>query len=311
MQIGFIGLGKMGTRMVEKLLSEGHIIVGWNRTRQIIEHFRFTLQEKNLDTSFIAADDVESLIKGLTIPRIIWVMVPAGEPTDTMMTEISKYIEEGDIVIDGGNSHFKDTERRYTEFQKKGVRYLGIGVSGGVHGGTNGYSLMVGGDISGYEHVKPILESLTRPNGAHHFFGTGGAGHFVKMVHNGIEYGMMQAIGEGFGVLEKAPYDFDLADIAKSWQKGTIISGFLMNSTASALEKDPKLSELTGVIGASGEGEWTVQQAQEEGVSAENIEQSLRFRQRSQTDPAVSNSFAAKTVAALRHEFGGHEVKKK
>lgn len=311
MQIGFIGLGKMGTRMVEKLLAEGHIVVGWNRTREITEQFHLALAEKGLDASFIASDDIESLIKGLTTPRVIWVMLPSGDPTTMTLLEISKYVEEGDIVVDGGNSYFKDTEKHAMDFHAKGVRFLGVGVSGGVLAAKNGYPLMIGGEISAYEHVRPILDSLTKPGGAYAYFGTGGAGHFVKMVHNGIEYGMMQAIGEGFGVLDKAPYQLDLLEVAKLWQRGTIVSSFLMNCAKYVLEKDPRLSEIEGKIAATGEAEWTVNQAKEESVPIENIEQSLTFRQKSQTDSKVSDSFAAKMVAALRHEFGGHEVTKK
>lgn len=310
MQIGFIGLGKMGTRMVEKLLHEGHIVVGWNRTRSTTDEFRLTLTDKALDSKFITPADVKSVVESLTLPRVIWVMLPAGEPTDSILTEIGQYVTEGDIVIDGGNSFYKDTERHAKEFGEKGVRFLGIGVSGGLPAGKNGYPLMVGGDREGYEQIKPILDSLSKPSGGYQYFGPGGAGHFVKMVHNGIEYGMMQAIGEGFGVLEKAPYELDLAEVSKLWQKGTIISSFLMDCATAALENDPKLSDIQGVIDASGEAEWTVEQGKEERVPVENIEQSLDFRHRSQTNPEIRDSFAARMVAAFRHEFGGHKVKK-
>ncbi|MBI2443394.1 MAG: 6-phosphogluconate dehydrogenase, partial [Candidatus Levybacteria bacterium] len=182
------------------------------------------------------------------------------------------------------------------------------GVSGGVHALENGYPLMAGGDVSAYRYITTILDSLAKPNGGHAYFGTGGAGHFVKMVHNGIEYGMMQALGEGFGVFDKSPYNLDLLEIAKLYQKGTIISGFLMDQAKNALGKDSILSSIEGKIDASGEGEWTVAEAKKEGVPIENIEQSLDFRRRSQTDQAVQDSFAAKMVAALRHEFGGHAL---
>jgi 6-phosphogluconate dehydrogenase len=170
---------------------------------------------------------------------------------------------------------------------------------------------MVGGDKSAFEEIKPILETLIKPHGGYDYFGEGGAGHFVKMVHNGIEYGMMQAIGEGYGVLEKAPYSLDLLKVAELWQKNTIVTSFLNECARDALEKDPSLSNLDGVIDATGEAEWTVNQAKVEGVYVENIDQSLDFRRRSKTDPNVSSSFAARMVAALRHEFGGHKVKEK
>lgn len=311
MQIGFIGLGKMGTRMVEKLLEGGHTIVGWNRTASVTEEFQLILKDKGLSDRFIAADDIKSLVHGLSSPKIIWVMLPAGDATESTLKEIASYVEKGDIVIDGGNAFYKDTQRRYEDFKEFGIRFLGIGVSGGVKAVDNGYPLMVGGDKSAFDEIKPLLETLIQPHGGYEYFGEGGAGHFVKMVHNGIEYGMMQAIGEGYGVLEKAPYQIDLVAVSKLWQKGTIVTSFLNECAKDALEKDPTLSGLDGVIDATGEAEWTVNQAKEEGVYAENIDQSLDFRRRSKTDSNVSSSFAARMVAALRREFGGHKVKEK
>ena len=311
MQLGFIGFGKMGTRMVEKLLADGHVIVGWNRSKDIIEEFRLVLADKNRDERFIAVDDIESLVKAVKSPRIIWLMLPAGMATQMVLDDVLKNIEKGDIIIDGANAFYKDTQRRSEELKEKGIRFLGIGVSGGVKAAENGYPMMIGGDKSAFVEIKPLLETLSKPHGGYEYFGEGGAGHFVKMVHNGIEYGMMQAIGEGFGVLEKSPYDLDLVKTARLWQKSTIISSFLIDCATDALEKDPSLSEIDGVIDATGEAEWTVQQAHEEGVFAENIEQSLDFRRRSKTDENVSSSFAARMVASLRREFGGHSVKKK
>lgn len=313
MKLGFIGLGKMGTRMVEKLLREGHQVNVWNRSKGVSEQFRALMQKKDLASNLALSYSIPSLVEGLEKSRVIWSMLPAGEPTESIMDELGLLvdIEAGDILIDGGNSYYKDTQRRYDTFQKRGIRFLGIGVSGGVHALKNGYPLMVGGDKGAYLHITPLLDSLAKPGGGHAYFGEGGAGHFVKMVHNGIEYGMMQAIGEGFGVLEKAPYKFDLSKIAKLWQKNSIASGFLADRAADALENNPGLSDIDGVIESSGEGEWTINQAKEEGVPIENIEQSLEFRKKSKTDKAVSESFAAKMVASLRHEFGGHEVKKR
>lgn len=310
MQLGFIGLGKMGTRIVEKLLEDGHVVIGWNRTSEIVDEFRLVLSEKHLSERFIAADTIESLVKGLTPPRVIWVMLPAAA-TQGMLDELLGYVEEGDIIIDGGNSFYKDTERRSKELRAKGIGFLGVGVSGGVLASENGYPLMAGGDQSAYEYVTPILDTLAKPNGGHTYFGEGGAGHFVKMVHNGIEYGMMQAIGEGFGVLEKAPYVLDLRKVAENWQHNTIVSSFLIDRARDALVDDQRLERIIGEIDATGEGEWTINQAKEEGVPVENIEQSLDFRRRSKTDPQVRDSFAARMVAALRFQFGGHAVKKK
>lgn len=308
MQIGFLGLGKMGTRMVEKLLADGHTVVGWNRSQNIVDEFRLILSEKKLGERFVAADDIASLVKGLSMPRVIWMMLPAGEATQTVLGELVKYVEPGDIIIDGANAFYKDTQRRSEELRAKGIKFLGIGVSGGIKAAENGYPLMVGGDKNAYEYIQPLLKTLSQPHGGYSYFGEGGAGHFVKMVHNGIEYGMMQAIGEGFGVLEKAPYQLNLLEVADLWQKGTIVSSFLMDCAKDALEKDPRLAGIEGVIDATGEAEWTVEQAKEEHVPAENIEQSLDFRRRSKTDLSVSSSFAARMVAALRREFGGHKV---
>lgn len=311
MQIGIIGLGKMGTRMVEKLLGDGHDVVGWNRTQEIVDEFQLGLREKKLSGRFQATENIKGLVGELSTPRIIWLQLPAGEATEEALKRVAQFATAGDIVIDGGNAFYKDTQRRFETFRGFGVSYLGIGVSGGIHAGENGYPLMVGGDEKAFETIKPILETLSKPHGGFHYFGTGGAGHFVKMVHNGIEYGMMQAIGEGFGVLDKAPYDLDLVEIANNWQHGTIIESNLVKWAKDALEKDPTLSEIDGVIDATGEAAWTVEQAKVENVPAENIEQALVFRRRSKIDKKVSGSFAARMVAALRHEFGGHTVKKK
>src|SRR3989344_8171562 len=296
MKIGFIGLGKMGTRMVIKLQKEGHEVVAWNRS----DH-----ELKNVET-------IEKLVKGLDKPRVIWIMISAGEATQNVLDELSKYIEKGDAIIDGGNSYFKDTEKRYKDFKNKGIKYLGIGVSGGIIAAKEGYPLMVGGDRSAYEFVRPILDSLSKPNGGHEYFGEGGAGHFVKMVHNGIEYGIMQSMGEGFGVLDKAPYSFDLVKVARLYQKGTLISGFMMERTIEALSDDLKMEKVAGVIGsASGETVWTVDFARENGLPLEIIERSLEIRRESETDEKIQKSFAARLVGSLRIAFGGHEVKKK
>lgn len=314
MQIGFIGLGKMGSRMVEKLLASGHEVVAWNRSEAPVEELQLKIQNaksKITDQNFKVAKSIESLVKILTPPRVIWLMLTAGEPTESVLGEVVKYAEPQDIVIDGGNAFYKDTQRRSETLSINQLRFLGIGVSGGVHALTTGYPLMVGGDISAYQHITPILDSLALPRGGHVYFGEGGAGHFVKMVHNGIEYGQMQAIAEGFGVLDSAPYEFDLREVAKLWQKSSLVSGFLLDRARDALTKDPELASIDGVIGSGSEAEWTVQQGKIEDVPVENIEQSLDFRKRSQTEKEISDSFAARMVAAIRHEFGGHDVKKK
>ncbi len=307
MKLGIIGLGKMGSRIAEKLVREGHEVVVWNRTKEVAEEF----QRKAKSEKLKIAETIEEVIESLTSPKVVWLMLPAGEATESALLEVCKSLKLGDIVIDGGNAKFSDTERRYKDLSAKGIRFLGIGVSGGVLAEKNGYPMMVGGDKSAYDEIVPLLTSLAQPNGGHTYFGTGGAGHFVKMVHNGVEYGMMQAIAEGFGVLEKSTYPYNLYDVAKLWQKGTIVDSFLIDRAADALEKNNTLSDIVGEIDATGEAEWTVAEGKKEDVPVENIEQSLDFRRRSKTDEKIKNSFAARMVAALRREFGGHAVKEK
>lgn len=319
MQLGFGGLGKMGSRMVLKLFGEGHEVVVWNRSPQPVEELK-AQSEKFKTTRFAArraaqnlkvARTVEELVKILEKPRVIWSMVTAGEATQNVLNEVGNFVEKDDVVIDGGNAHFRDTQKRFEAFRDRGIRFLGIGVSGGIIAAETGYPLMVGGNRNAYDHVRPILDSLAKPNGGHEYFGEGGAGHFVKMVHNGIEYGIMQSLGEGFGVLEKSPYDLDLLKVAKLWQRGTLVCGFMLDRAVDALTPDPTLSNIVGVIEESGEARWTVEEAKRAGVPIEIIEKSLEFRRRSQRDRKVQQSFAAKLVAALRSAFGGHAVKKK
>jgi len=260
MQLGFIGLGKMGGRMASKLVKEGHDVIAWNRSEDVLEEF----QRQNKKAKI--AKSVKELVSSLKTPRVVWSMLPAGQATTDMLGEIAKYVEPGDIVIDGGNAHFSDTQKRYDAFIKKKIKFLGIGVSGGIIAVTEGYPIMVGGDASAYQYITTLLDSLSKPHGGHQFFGVGGAGHFVKMIHNGMEYGIMQALGEGFGVLDKAPYKFDLIKIAKLYQKGTLVSGFMLDRVVEALTKDPNLSKITGYIAESGEAVWTVDQAKKEKV---------------------------------------------
>lgn len=304
MTIAVLGLGKMGSRIASKLYEEGHQIFAWNRSEEAIKELK--LEIPNLKTS----KTLGHLIKNLSKPRVIWIMVPANA-VEEVLGKVKKNVEVGDVVIDGGNSHFQDTEKRFKEFEKLGIHFLGIGTSGGILANKNGYPFMVGGSKRGYEIIKPLLDSLTKPNGGHTYFGKGGAGHFVKMVHNGIEYGVMQSLGEGFEVLEKSKYKFDLLQIAKLWQKGTLISGFMLDRAVDALSGNPKLDGIKGYIEESGEARWTVEEAKKEGVDVEIIERSLEYRRRSQKDLKIQESFTAKMIAALRNAFGGHSIKKK
>jgi len=297
MRIGIIGLGKMGSRIAQKLSAEGHEVFAWNRTLKEIPGIQST---KN----------IEELVSKLSSPRVLWLMLPAGETTQNMLGEIQKLLQKDDIIIDGGNAHFEDSEKRYQHFKGLGMEFLGIGVSGGVIAAKNGYPLMIGGSKKAYEYLQPIFESLGKPNGGYEYFGEGGAGHFVKMVHNGIEYGVMQSLGEGFAVLEKSQYKFNLSKVATLWQKGSLVSGFMLDRAAEALEQNPNLENMAGPIAESGEARWTVETGKKENVQTEIIESSLNYRTRSQQDKNIQNSFTTKIINALRNAFGGHEIKK-
>jgi len=296
MKVAVLGLGKMGSRISEKLHDNGHEVVAWNRTPKELP---------GIETLLSLSD-----LASLQTPRVIWLMLPAGEPTQAVLDEVQKYLQAGDIVIDGGNAHFSDTEKRYKHFKGLRIEFLGIGVSGGIVASENGYPLMVGGSKDAYEYINPILDSLSKPNGGYQYFGEGGAGHFVKMVHNGIEYGIMQSLSEGFAVLEKSEYKFNLLEVAKLWQKGTLVSGFMLDRAVEGLDQNPNLENMAGPVAESGEARWTVEEAKKEGIETEIIERSLEYRVRTQKDEKIQNSFTAKMLNALRSAFGGHEIKK-
>src|SRR3989338_2473299 len=218
MKLGFIGLGRMGNRMVTKLVGESHEVVVWNRSSNKVEELKLKVKSEKLKVG----NSIEDLVNQLDKPRVVWLMLPAGPATQDTLEEVGRYVDKGDIVIDGGNAHYTDTQKRYEHFMRKNIKFLGIGVSGGLIAAKEGYPLMVGGDRQAYDQIKPILDSLAKPTphhvgsgqaGGHEYFGEGGAGPFVKMVHNGIEYGVMQSIGGGFGVLEKSPYNLDLVKV--------------------------------------------------------------------------------------------------
>jgi len=301
----------MGRNIAEKLMSEGHQVVVWNRSREVLERMRvenasFIVQEKLRIVHML-----DELRDTLEKPRLVWLMLPAGDATDEVLSQLQEgVVDHGDIVIDGGNSFYEDTQKRFEAFEKKEIKYLGVGVSGGIYGAKNGYPLMVGGNRSAYDYMTVVFDSLAKPNGTHTYLGTGGAGHFVKMVHNGIEYGMMQSIAEGFGILAKSDYHLNLVDIGNNWQRGSIVASFLIYMAVSALIKDHNLDQFDGFIDAKGEGLWTVETAKKFNVPVPVIEQALEFRKRSQYDKGTQDTFVAKMVAALRHEFGGHEIHK-
>ncbi|KAB2452026.1 decarboxylating 6-phosphogluconate dehydrogenase [Bacillus sp. CH126_4D] len=298
MKLGLIGLGKMGFPLAEHLYEDKHEVVVYDVNKELVE--------KAGALGITARHTLKEMIAELEAPRTIWVMVPAGEVVESVLKDVYPLLEEGDIVIEGGNSFYKDTLRRAEEAKSFGLHYVDIGTSGGVEGARYGACLMVGGEKEIYDQLEPLFKDLAVENG-HSYAGRVGSGHFLKMVHNGIEYGMMQAIAEGFEVLDKSDFDFNYEDVAKVWANGSVIRGWLMDLTEKAFADDPKLDGIKGVMNSSGEGKWTVETALELQAAAPVIAMSLFMRYRSQED----DTFHGKVVSALRNQFGGHEVVKK
>ncbi len=297
MQIGIIGLGRMGMNMSRRLLRGGHEVVVYNRTTEKVD-----LMEGE---GAVGARSLGELVRRLSTPRVLWMMLPAGRPVDEMIGALSPLLSPGDIVVDGGNGNFKDDLRRAEELRPLGIHYVDAGVSGGIWGLEVGYCIMVGGDEADFRHIEPLLETLAPEDGYMHC-GPTGAGHFVKMVHNGIEYAMMEAYGEGFELLRSSSYGerLHLGRIAHLWNRGSVIRSWLLELLESAFEEDPDLSSIRGYVEDSGEGRWTVQQAVESGVPAPVIALSLfkRFQSRQE------DLFSDRVLAALRRKFGGHPV---
>jgi 6-phosphogluconate dehydrogenase len=291
-----VGLGRMGGNMAVRLIRTGHQVVGYARSER-------SRQEVATQGAEVATS-LEELMKTLDPPRIVWVMVPAGDPTEQVVTELGELLDEGDIVVDGGNSLFRDSLRRAAELSERGIRFVDAGVSGGVWGLKEGYCMMLGGDAEAIDHLRPALDALAPEDGWAHV-GPNGSGHFVKMVHNGIEYGLLQAYGEGFEILKTSVYDLNLHQIAELWRHGAVVRSWLLDLLASALQKDPALRDVAGYVEDSGEGRWTVLTAIDQDVPAPVTTLSLFARFASRQE----ESFAAKVIAALRHEFGGHAVK--
>jgi 6-phosphogluconate dehydrogenase len=299
MEIGLIGLGKMGANMAERLLKGGHKVVGYDRDPQAVK--RIVGQGNS------GANSLDELVSKLKPPRVIWLMVPAGKPVDDTLGTLAPKLKEGDIVIDGGNSYYKDSQRRAEELAKKGIDMLDAGVSGGVWGLKEGYSIMVGGDKKIVDHLRPIFETLApaKDKGWGHV-GPNGAGHFVKMVHNGIEYGLMQAYAEGFNLMKrKTEFKLDLYQIAEIWRYGSVVRSWLLDLTALALKDDRELKNVAPFVADSGEGRWTALEAIELGVSLPIIAQSLYERFASQDN----EEYGKRLLAMMRHEFGGHAIK--
>jgi 6-phosphogluconate dehydrogenase len=303
MQLGFIGLGRMGGNMVRRLVRDGHQIVAYNRT--IEKAVELADEEKAAGHDIVAASSVAELVDKLEKPRTAWIMVPAGDATEAQIAELVEHLEAGDTIIDGGNTNFHDDVRRHAELAKRGIRYVDAGVSGGIWGLKNGFCLMVGGEPEAVAPLEPAFRSLAPVDGYLHA-GPPGAGHYVKMIHNGIEYGLMQAYAEGFEIMHASEYPLDLAAISDLWNHGSVVRSWLLELATDAFRKGGEdLGELKGWVADSGEGRWTVQEAIDRDVPAPVITLSLQTRFRSRQD----DSYGAKVLAALRNEFGGHEVK--
>src|SRR5918912_2589331 len=297
MEIGLYGLGRMGANMVRRLVRSGeHRVVAGNRSPGPVDE----AVEDGAEGVYSMEEMVEKLPSR---PRAIWSMVPAGDPTEQTLLRFAEMMDEGDILIDGGNSYFRDSIRRAQMLREKGLRFLDAGTSGGIWGLEIGYCLMVGGDRGAYEHVEPALKTLA-PEDGYAYMGGAGAGHFVKMVHNGVEYAMLQAYAEGFEIMQKSQYDLDLHAISSLWNQGSVVRSWLLELAERAFEKDANLQSVRGYVEDSGEGRWTVLEAIDEDVPAAVIAGSLFARFTSRQD----DSFAMKVIAALRAEFGGHAV---
>jgi len=299
MELAILGLGRMGGNMATRLHQGGHRVVVWNRSKnKIDEHVAQGLE---------GAYEFSALPQMLKqSPRVVWFMLPAGQTTDDAIDAVAPLLSKGDILIDGANSRWSDDKRRAPKLQAMGLQYMDAGVSGGVWGLTEGYSLMVGGESSAFDFCEPIFKTLAPPTGNYGLMGSHGAGHFVKMVHNGIEYGMMQAYGEGFEILKKSEYSPDLLQVSKVWQQGSVVRSWLLDLAVNAFSKHGNaLENIKGWVADSGEGRWTIEAAMAEDVPAPVITLALIQRFVSRQD----ESFSAQVLAALRNEFGGHEIK--
>ena len=303
MELGIIGLGKMGANMARRLARGGHRVVAYNRTPE--KALALADEEPNV----VAVASLEEMAAQLSAPRATWVMVPAGEATEQTVDTLLDVLSPGDAIIDGGNTNYKDTMRRAAKTAAKGLHLVDVGTSGGVWGLAEGYSMMIGGEEAVVERLRPIFETLApAPDGGWGHVGPSGAGHFVKMVHNGIEYGVMQAYAEGFDILKaKEDFDLDLHHVAEIWRYGSVIRSWLLDLTAAALAEDQDLGDIKGWVSDSGEGRWTVAEAIDQDVPAPVITLALLMRFVSRQD----ESYAAKLLAAMRNQFGGHGVMRK
>ena len=297
MRVGLIGLGKMGLNLGENLMDHKHEVVAFDLNTSAVEEMK--------EYGATGVSSLNVLVQSLQSPRILWVMVPHAV-VDSVIDEVTPLLSKGDILIEAGNSHYKESIRRYEQLKKDGIHFMDAGTSGGMEGARNGACYMIGGDQEAWDIVEPIFRDTAVENG-YLYAGKAGSGHFLKMIHNGIEYGMMAAIGEGFEVLEKSEFDYDYEKVSRVWNNGSVIRSWLMELTENAFSKDAKLDEIKGVMHSSGEGKWTVETALDLQTATPVIAMSLLMRYRS----LDNDTFTGKVVAALRNEFGGHAVEKK
>lgn len=301
MNIAMVGLGKMGANMARRLIKGGHRVVGTDHTPD-------NVQKLAAEVGLVPAASLADVVAALPAPRAVWVMVPSGAPTEAVINELGDLLSSGDTILDGGNTFYKDDIRRAAALKEKGIHYVDVGTSGGVWGLTEGYSMMIGGEEKAVSAMSPIFETLApATDQGWGRVGPVGAGHFVKMIHNGIEYGLMQAYAEGFGIMEaKKDFNLDLYQVAKIWQVGSVVRSWLLDLTANALKADQKLTDIAGWVADSGEGRWTVFEAVDLDVPAPIITLSLQQRFSSRQE----ESYAYKLLAAMRNQFGGHAIKK-
>jgi|SRR5579885_916974 len=309
MQIAILGLDAQGRAIAEKLMTEGHQVVVWNAAKEVLEQYRVEKAEFVVNGTLQISHSIESLQQDLRKPRIFMTVLAAGAETETGLQDLLNIAEAGDVVIDGGTSYFKDTKRRSPLFEQKGIRFIDIGIAGGVLGFSNGFSLMAGGNQEGYEYIAPILDTLAKPNGEHGYFGASGAGHYLKMVHDSVEAVVLQALAEGFGLLTKSDYHFNLSSVASLWQGGSMVAGYLLDLVTEVLTKDTTVLQSEGSIPVNEAGKWAVQEGHDMRVPIELVERVMDFSSRSQYDRLVQETVAARLVAAVEKLCTGKQEK--
>lgn len=299
MKIGIVGLGKMGLNLAKNLMDKKYDVVGFDKNGKMSDYSEGKKQ-------FRYSDNLKEMVQAIPSPRVIWLMVPAGDVTNQVINDLTKYLQTNDTIIDGGNSNFHDTVKHAEVLKTKGIYFFDCGTSGGPSGARNGVCSMIGGDEEKFKEIEHIFRDVSVENG-YLYTGKSGSGHFLKMIHNGIEYGMMQSIAEGFEILEKSEFDYDFAEVASVWNNGSVVQSWLIELMEDIFSKDPNLKDLKGIMHSSGEGKWTVETALDLKVPAPVISLSLMMRYRS----LENDTFSGKVIAALRREFGGHDVIKK